>query len=353
VPRKTLATFRVSSLSILDAAGKVDPNLDPKLPAKTLQQMYSLMVLARVFDDKAIALQRQGRIGTYAPVKGQEACQVPSALQLTKGDWLFPAFREAAATIAFGIPPERLLQYWGGDEQGSKCAADKNLFPVSIPVGSHMLHAVGASWAAKLRKEKAIALTYFGDGATSEGDFHEAMNFAGVFKTPTIFLCQNNQWAISVPRERQTAAASLAQKAIAYGIPGMQVDGNDMLAVYVATKEAIARARAGEGPTLIECFTYRIGDHTTSDDATRYRTNKEVASWKKKDPIDRVRTYLSANNMWDENQEKQLQLNTAAQLDKIVQAYETFPKPKINDMFDYLYAQPTQELVQQKQELTS
>ncbi len=349
--QKFVASFRIPYVSILDPLGKADPKLDPKLPAATLTKMYSLMVLSRVFDDKALALQRQGRLGTYAAVRGQEACQVGSAIQLDKKDWMFPAFREAAALITLGVPMQQIFQYWGGEERGDRCPEDRFIFPVSIPVGSHMVHAVGAGWAAKLRKEKTVAMTFFGDGATSEGDFHEALNFAGVFKTPTIFICQNNQWAISVPRERQSASETLAQKAVAYGFPGVQVDGNDLFAVYVATQEAIARARKGEGPTLIECVTYRIGDHTTSDDATRYRDAKEVQSWEKKDPITRLRKYLEAKRLWNETKQKQLELDCASAADRAVQAYETVPPEKPEAIFQTMYEKETPELAQQKQEL--
>ncbi len=351
MPLKTIASFKVPYLQILDENGKADVNLMPKLKPEEIKKMYELMVLSRVFDDKALALQRQGRIGTYAPVRGEEACQVGSAILLDKKDWLMPSFREAAAFIARRIPMHTIFQYWAGDERGSDMPKDHNTFTVSVPVGSHMLHAVGAAMAAKFRKEKTIALTYFGDGATSEGDFHEACNFAGVYKAPVVFICQNNQYAISVPVRRQTASQTIAQKAIVYGFDGIQVDGNDIFAVHKAAKEAIEKARSGQGPTLIECFTYRMGDHTTSDDASRYRTKEEVDAWSKKDPIVRLEKYMTKKGLWNKKYGGKILEESKKKVEQAVKDMELVSAPSVEDIFSYTYAEMPAHLKEQLAEL--
>src|SRR4030042_4286900 len=225
-------------LRILHPDGRLEEDLRPDLSDEKIRDLFQEILFIRMLDQKALSLQRQGRMGTYAPVQGQEAGQVGSAFALGKGDWVFPSFRETGVLYLRGVPVRDILLYWMGDERGAKVPEDVFVFPISVPVGTHPLHAVGAAWAAKLKKENICTIVYFGDGATSEGDFHEAMNFAGVFQVPVIFFCQNNHYAISVPRKRQTAAKTLAQKAIAYGFPGIQVDGNDLLAVFASTSEA-------------------------------------------------------------------------------------------------------------------
>ena len=235
-----------------------------------------------------------------------------------------------------------IFQYWRGSENGSHHPAGVKVLPVSIPVGSQMLHAVGLGWASKMRGEKDVAITYFGDGATSEGDFHEAMNFAGVYKTPTIFICQNNQYAISTPARLQTASKTIAQKALAYGFPGIQVDGNDLFAMYAVTREAVERARKGDGPTLIEAYTYRLGDHTTSDDASKYRTKEEVEMWKPKDPIRRLQLYLAAIKLWDEKYKAALREKFTKEIDEMVARVEAAPDPTVEELFAYTYAEMTQ-----------
>ena len=269
--KKVLKEFKVEYLQVMDEQGNTDDALMPKLSNEEVKRMYETLVLIRVFDQKAFNMQRQGRLGTYIQFKGQEACQVGSAFALHDDDFIFPMYRNSGLLIARKHPIIQVLQYWNGDERGLKSPQNVNNFPISIPVGTHVVHAVGAAWAAKLRGLKQVAVTYFGEGATSKGDFHEAMNFAGVFNVPVIFICENNQYAISVPRKSQTHADTIAQKAIAYGFEGIQVDGMDIFAVYKATKDAVEKARAGKGPTLIECHTYRMCDHSTSDDASRYR----------------------------------------------------------------------------------
>ena len=351
MPIKISAEFKIEYMQILDESGNVDASLDPKLTNDQLLEMYRQMLLARTFDRKCMNLQRQGRMFTYIPVEGQEACQIGSCFALEKSDWIVPAFRETAAYIARGMPIKTLSYYWMGSEKGNSAPKDVNAFPVSIPVGSQMLHAVGIGWAAKLKKHRTIALTFFGDGATSEGDFYEAINFAGVFKSQTIFLCQNNGWAISIPRSKQTATQTLAQKGIAAGIYSLQVDGMDILAVYKATKDAAERARKGEGATLIECLTYRLGPHSTSDDPKKYRNQEEADSWKKKDPVDRFKLYLQKKGIWNEALEQKLQTDADALVETGVKEAESDNVPKLEDMFDYVYAEMPLVLKEQYEEL--
>lgn len=345
---RIVAKFEVKQLQIMDEFSKVDERLMPKLGKQQMKEMYSAMVLAREFDAQALKLQRQGRIGTYASHQGQEACQIGSTFAFGKNDWIFPAFRENAAFISLGFPMHLLYAYWGGDERGSLIPKEYKAFPVSIPVGSQPLHAVGAAWAAKLKGKDEATVVYFGDGATSEGDFHEAMNFAGVFKTPTVFFCQNNQYAISVPREKQSASQTLAQKAIAYGFEGVQVDGNDVFAVYRATKEALEKAHKGLGPTMIECLTYRLQDHTTADDASRYRTQEEVEKWKSKEPIGRLEKYLLAENIISKSDTERILADARKKVGKAVEDYESMPAQHPTDMFDYLYAKLPFRLSEQR-----
>jgi pyruvate dehydrogenase E1 component alpha subunit len=288
-------------------------------------------------------------MGTFASIEGQEAAQIGPEAAIEKNDWVVPAFREHAIMWAHGVTIEQIFNYWRGNENGSHYAENVKVLPVAIPVGSQTLHAVGLSWAAKMRGEKQIAVGYFGDGATSEGDFHEAMNYAGVFKTPTIFICQNNQYAISTPRRIQTASKTLAQKALAYGLPGVLVDGNDLFAMYAVTKEAAERARKGEGATFIEAYTYRLGDHTTSDDSTKYRTKEEVEVMRLKEPFKRLQIYLGKKNLWDEKYDAGLKEKFQAEIDKIVERVEATPDPGLDEIFSYTYAEMTQEQIRQLQ----
>ncbi|MDJ0987846.1 MAG: thiamine pyrophosphate-dependent dehydrogenase E1 component subunit alpha, partial [Desulfobacterales bacterium] len=277
MPRKKVTiSEKLETLSILNEKGKLDRDLEPDIPDDVLLQLHRTMLLARKFDERLLNLQRQGRIGTFAPITGQEAAQLGTIAHLRPTDWMVPAFRESAAELWRGRTLESIIIYNNGFNEGVAIPDDRNDFPISVPVGSQMIHAVGLGWAAKYRQTDNVAMTYFGDGATSQGDFHEALNFAAVYQSPVIFVCQNNQWAISIPVSQQTRSQTLAQKALAYGMPGIQVDGNDILAVYAAAQEAVQRARSGEGPTLIECVTYRLMMHTTADDPKRYRTDEEV-----------------------------------------------------------------------------
>src|SRR3989338_7187842 len=281
--KKTVAEFSVDYYQVLDKDGNADMALMPKLSDEQLRQMYESMVFIRAFDQKAFNMQRQGRIGTYIQVAGQEASQVGAALAMESQDILFPSFRESGMLIARKHPIHRLLMYWNGDERGLFNEENIKNFPIAIPVGTHIPHAVGAGWAARLQKKDQVAVEVFGDGATSKGDFHEGLNFAGVFRANVVLFCQNNQWAISVPLEKQTKSKTIAQKAIAYGVEGVQVDGNDIIAVYAVMKKALEKARNGGGPTFIEALTYRMGDHSTSDDAKKYRDEAEAQRMKELD----------------------------------------------------------------------
>lgn len=314
-----------------------------------LREAYANMVFIRMADQKLINLQRQGRSGTYVSIEGQEACQIGSEMALVKEDWIFPAFRELAICHFHGVPLEKIFLYWMGNEWGS--SVDVNVAPVSIPVGTHPLHAVGVAWGLKLQKKPGITVSYFGDGATSTGDFYEAINFAGVFKVPTIFFCQNNQWAISTPRSKQTGAKTLAQKAIAAGIPGIQIDGNDIFAVYAAMKEATDRARKGLGATLIEAVTYRFGNHTTSDDALKYRAKDEPEKMRPYDPTVRLKKYLQKKKLWDEDFEKKIIEDAEIKIKVAVEKAENTPKPAPSEMFDYVYEKITPTLEKQKEYL--
>ena len=338
MPLETRATFEVTYLGILDEQGNADPELLPPLTDAEIRHMYESMVLARVFDERAVALQREGRLGTYPPITGQEATQVGSALALAPADWVFPSFREMGVHLTLGYPIQQLFQYWSGDERGQYTPQHLNIFPFCVSVGTQIPHAVGAAMAARYRHDPLAVVAYFGDGATSKGDFHEGFNMAGVFRLPIVFICQNNQWAISIPLKGQTAAATLAQKAIAYGFEGVQVDGNDVFAVYRATREALAKARNGGGPTFIECLTYRMADHTTSDDAGRYRPADEVAAWRARDPILRLERFMATRGLWNEEYNRQTAVRSAALIDQAVQAMEALPPPARAEMFDYTRA---------------
>ena len=346
---KEIGTFSVSWLQVLDENGKVDSKLLPKLTPTQMLWLYEHMVLTRTFDEKAFKLQRQGRIGTYGQSLGQES-QVATALALEKDDWVFPCFREHGVYISRGMPMWQYLQYWSGDERGAHIPEGVNMFTIAVPVATQIPHAVGFAWAKKLRKENAVAVVYFGDGATSRGDFHEGLNFAGTFKVPCVFVCQNNQWAISVPFSKQTAAKTIAQKAIAYGFDGIRVDGNDVLAVYSAVKDAVEKARKGGGPTLVECLTYRMSDHTTSDDAKKYRSQADVDEWKKKDPILRMEKYLMSEKILTDAKKQEIATKCERDVEEAVKKFEAVEPPKPEEMFTSVYGTMPPELERQMNE---
>jgi len=335
---KVIATCAVRRLEILDESGGVDTDLMPLLSDAEIRRMYDLMVLTRTFDERALALQREGRLGTYPPVTGQEAAQVGSALALRPCDWVFPSFREMGVHLALGFPMQQLFQYWGGDGRGLQTPESLNIFPICVSVGTHIPHAVGAAMAARYRRDPAVAVAYFGDGATSKGDFHEGFNMAGVFRLPVVFICQNNQWAISVPLKGQTAAGSLAQKAFAYGFEGVQVDGNDIFAVYRASCDALEKARGGGGPTFIECLTYRMADHTTADDASRYRSPEDLATWSARDPILRLERFMAQKGIWNENDGNSVKEQSVSLVDDAVRLMEEVPLQEQGALFAHTLA---------------
>jgi pyruvate dehydrogenase E1 component alpha subunit len=331
---------------ILDPAGHLVGESPFELDE--VRRLFAAMLTARAYDRKASAMQRQGRLATYASFEGQEAAQVGSAAALMPHDWMLATYRDAAAMWMQGYPWEALFLGRMGDERGGSPPASVNVLPPSITVGAHMIHAVGIAWAASLQGSDAIAITYFGDGATSEGDFHEAMNFAGVYRTPTVFLCQNNGWAISMSRRLQTASETIAQKADAYGFPGVLVDGNDLMAVFAETRAAVDRARSGGGPTLIEALTYRIAAHTTADDAGRYRDEVDVAGWKQRDPIDRVRRYLEKADGWSPDWEARVVAKAAEEIETAAEAAESLQPFPTGAQFDRAFARPPADLEDQR-----
>lgn len=335
---KTLAQFDLPYYQYLNETSLIVDDLPPfAQDTNTLIHLYRLMVFIRIFDNKAIALQRTGKLGTYPSTRGQEAVFVGMGHPMLKNDLYVPYYRDIGAMIQRGVKLSEILLYWGGDERGNVFESGCQDFPYSVPVGSQPLHAVGAAYAMKYRREKNAVLTACGDGATSEGDFYEALNAAGAWHLPVVFVVCNNQWAISVPRQVQTASQTLAQKAIAAGIRGEQVDGNDVIAVRHRVAEALEKARENAEPCLMEMVCYRQSDHTTADDASRYeQPERREAEWKK-EPITRLRNYLTSLNAWNEEQETALQQECAQKVDENVQAYLNTPPQPLSSMFDYLY----------------
>ncbi len=346
-------------LRILDPDGTFDRKAEPKLPPDVLKKAYRDLVLTRMLGARVMSLQRQGRIGFYVPSDGEEACQVGSVMALKPEDWIFPAYREPGSALARGLDLKLLVaQLFGNSLDASKGRQMPSHFgwknihymSASSPVGTQIPHAVGAAWAAKIKGDPIVTLVYFGDGATSEGDFHAGMNFAGVFKTPTVFFCKNNQWAISVPVTRQTATKTLAEKAQAYGFEGVRVDGNDLLAVYRATQDAVDKARAGGGPTLIEAVTYRIGPHSSSDDPTRYRSKQEVEEWQRLDPLDRFRKYLELKGLWSKAEEDSLRKDLDDLISRTITEVERAPPPPLETVFTDVYEEMPPNLREQLDE---
>ena len=339
--------FTVEHWSILDADGNLDVTLEPELAPDRLRALYRAMLLGRRLDERMVRLQRQGRIGTFAPIKGQEASQIGSVATLDSGDWMVPSFRETAAMLWRGWPIEQILLFFAGRLEGGRPGPGPRNLPVCIPVATQLPHAVGLAYAARYKGDPAVVMAYCGDGATSEGDFHEALNFAGVWHVPVVFVVQNNQWAISIPLKKQTHSRTLAQKALAHGFPGIQVDGNDVLAVYAASRAAVDRARHDGGPTLIECVTYRLGVHTTADDPSRYRSEEEVRAWERKDPLTRFHAYLGKKNLLDET----LEAGIDEEIARGVAAFEAAPPADPLGMLDHVYAERPPHLEAQRGEL--
>jgi pyruvate dehydrogenase E1 component alpha subunit len=348
----TIAEFEIHHTRFLDQDGSVRKRLPSFAESRdALIDLYRAMILTRAFDAKAIALQRTGRLGTYASSLGQEAVGVGIGDAMNVDDVLVPSFREHGAQLWRGVTLVELFQYWGGDERGSDYGGPREDFPISVAVGGHVPHAAGVALAFKLRGEARAAVCVFGDGATSKGDVYEAMNIAGAWNLPVVFVVTNNQWAISTPRAKQTAAKTLAQKAIAAGFDGEQVDGNDIIAVRDTVFAAIDRARAGEGPHLIECLTYRLSDHTTADDASRYRDDAEVSRWWQQDPIARLRAYFTRNLDWQRKDEEALLQTCHAEVEAAAQQYLSTEPQSPEAIFDYLYAHLPAELKAQRQKL--
>lgn len=344
-------SFNFDSLQYLDAGGGVVSEPLPQWAndVATLIPLYRTMVETRAFDAKAIALQRTGQLGTYASSLGQEAIGVAMASAMTAEDVLFPTYREHGAQFWRGTTMAEILLYWGGDERGSDYAGPRRDFPISVPIATHACHAVGVAYAMKLRQQPYVAVCFVGDGATSKGDFYEAINAAGVWRLPVVFVVINNQWAISVPISKQTAAETLAQKAVAAGIVGRRVDGNDCIAMKQAATDAIDNARNGQGPTLLEALTYRMSDHTTADDASRYRSAEEVDAHRSQDPINRLRRYMESRGLWADAEERELRDETAKRVEQQVKVYLDTPAPAPQAMFDHLYATLPPALDQQRQ----
>ena len=325
-----------------------------------LLRLYREMVRLRVLDERMMTLQRQGRVGFYGACTGQEAATLASAIALEPSDWIFPALREGGAMLLRGFPlVPYLCQVFGnsGDETKGRqmpshmASRSVNQVSWSSCIASQLPQAVGAAMAARLKGDRTVVAAYMGDGATSTGDFHVALNFAGVFKPPVVFICQNNHWAISVPTQKQTASESIAIKSVAYGFPGVKVDGNDALAVYGAVKSAVDRARSGAGPTLVECETYRIGAHSSSDDPTRYRDEREVESWRKRDPIEKLRARLDQDGLWTAQQDEELRARALDEVNAAIAEAEKKPDPPREGLFDDVYSNLPWNLREQRDEL--
>lgn len=326
----------------------------PDLDDERLQAMLRLMLLGRRIDQKAISLQRRGKLGTYPPQSGQEAASVGAAFAMDLAtDYFVPQYREQLTMLHWGLPLSGYLLQRMGHPAGSELPAGGRLWPQQVALAAHLPHAVGQAWGLRLQGKPGVVLTQFGDGASNEGDFHEACNIAGVRKAPLVLVCQNNGWAISIPWHEQSAAASIALRAQGYGFPGVAVDGNDVLAVYAAVSAARARAASGEGPTLIEARTTRLGAHSTADDPTRYVPDEYVADAVQRDPITRFRSWLTSRGLWDDDREQAALAACDEQIDQAVAEFDATPRPRPEQLFDHLFAEPDARLLRQREELLS
>jgi pyruvate dehydrogenase E1 component alpha subunit len=358
-PNRTPEVSLMGVERVLGPDGRADPAQDPGLEVELVVRIYEQMLVTRIVDERMITLQRQGRIGFHVGSRGEEACIVASAAALRSTDWIFPCYREFGALFWRGYPIQKYLDnmYGTGDDQvkgrqmpDHYSAKAYRYGSVSSPIGTQISQAVGFAWAAKLRKEDLVAGVYFGEGATSSADFHTGLNFAGVYKVPAVFLCRNNRWAISVPSEKQTASESFAGKAIAYGIKGVRCDGNDALAVYRTVQEAVERAARGDGPTLVEMMTYRLGGHSTSDDPKAYRLADEVEHWTKVDPMVRLRHHLEVLGVWGDKDEQRLRTKVENELKQCIEAAEAKAPPSVESMFDDVYGERSWNLEEQARE---
>ncbi len=347
-----LETKPASFVQVLSPDGSVvDRDLLPNLSDDQLRQLMYRMVFTRTWDQRAVKLTRQGRLGFYAPVSGQEASMLASEFATNEEDFILPGYRDIPQCVFHGWPMYQAFLYSRGHQHGGEVPEGVNILPPQIIIGAQIVQASGVAMAFKLKGERRVALTYTGDGGSSQGDFYEGVNFAGAFKLPAVFIVQNNQFAISVPVRLQTAAETLAQKAVAAGIPGIQVDGMDALAVYAVTKEAVDRARAGEGPTLIETVTFRYGPHTMSgDDPTRYRTKDLESEWEIRDPLVRFRKYLESKNLWTESDENQAIEDGKNAVTEALKQADSHPKMSVPHLIDSMFAELPAKLKAQKEE---
>lgn len=360
IARNPLDTLAPDVVRALREDGTLDPAHDPKLSESELMSLYRAMTQARMLDERLVALQRQGRIGFHIGSLGEEAAILGAAFALRTQDWLFPCYREFSAALLRGMPLQRYIDNMFGnanDPAKGRQMPDHyvwrkaNFTSISSPIGTQIPQAVGAAWAAKIKKDDVAALVFMGEGATSSGEFHNGMNFAGVFKTPTIFVVRNNGWAISVPTERQTGSESFAIKGMAYGVPGIRVDGNDLFAVVKVTRDAVARASKGEGATLIEAMTYRMSGHSTSDDPNAYRPETWLEPWKRLDPLVRVRNYLAQHHAFNEAREREMKEGIDAEIRAALATAEKTPLPPIDSLFDDVYAELPWHLAEQRETL--
>jgi pyruvate dehydrogenase E1 component alpha subunit len=333
---------------IIDNEGDtVNAELMPDIKNEAIVKAYKDMLFARTADNMAVSYQRQGRMYTYPPNIGQEAISVAAGMLMKDNDWLVPAFREMGAWLAKGVSLKEMFLYYMGNEEGSNFKNANHMLPFAVPIGTQLLHAAGIGYTIKYQKKDEVVFTFIGDGGTSEGDFAEALNIAAVWKAPVIFTVQNNQYAISVPVKDQTKSINIAIKSYAYGIPGIKVDGNDFLAMYSAYDQAYEYAKAGNGPVLIEAFTYRKGAHTTSDDPTKYRSKEEELEWEKADPLLRLKKFMDKKNLWNENEEELLE-KYKNEIDQQFAEAENFQPYQLDDVFQYMYVDMPDDLKKQK-----
>jgi len=350
MPVETVYSTTIERVSILDENGKFDDHLGKDvIPLKDAVALYEHMSICREYDMVAFKLQRSGRMGTYPQNWGQEATSTGAAYAMEDRDWFVPAYRENAGMFWRGLPMEYVFWHWMGDERGNKIPDGMRTLPLSVPIGTQMLHAAGLAWAGKYRGDGSAAVTFFGDGASSEGDFHEAINFATTLQLPLVFFCQNNGWAISTPRKKNVCGETVAQRGLAYGAHCVQVDGNDIFAVVKVVREALHRARNDFEVTFIEGVTYRMGDHTTADDARRYRDPADLEKWARRDPLIRLRMYLEAHKAWSGAKQKALEARAKEHVGGVVARTESIAKPDTTDIFDYTYAKAPASLLAQRE----
>jgi 2-oxoisovalerate dehydrogenase E1 component alpha subunit len=348
---RTVAQFAIGYEQLLDVNGTPVGQLPAFAQSSDeLLRMYRMMVLCRLFDAKAINLQRTGKLGTYAPCTGHEATHVGVGAAMRSDDVLCPVYREYGTQLWRGVTLTEILTYWAGDEHGTNFKGPREDFPWCVPIGSQTPHAAGVAMAFKVRNQPRCAVAYIGDGGTSQGAFHEALNLAGAQRLPVVFVVVNNGWAISVPASEQTAAQTFAQKGLGNGVPGVQVDGNDVIGVRAVMEDVLAKARRGDGPSVVEAVTYRLSDHTTADDASRYRPAAELEAAWQREPLLRTRRYLESRGLWNEAQEAALRADCSAQIEQAVLGYQNRPAPNIDSMFDHLFAHPPAALALQKQD---